>query len=78
LPRRSLAYGNSRFCFEEGTKPADEHHLQACPTLSKPYLVSHDKLLPFTNYCIQHAGIGNKLVTAFAATWIDYVTSEEI
>jgi hypothetical protein len=22
----------------------------------------------FSNYCIQHAGIGNKLVTAFAAT----------
>jgi hypothetical protein len=31
----------------------------------------------FTNYCIQHAGIGNKLVTAFAATKINYVAREE-
>jgi hypothetical protein len=31
----------------------------------------------FSNYCIQHAGIGNKLVTAFAATWIDYVAREK-
>jgi hypothetical protein len=28
LPLRSLAYENSRFCFEEDTKPAHEHHLQ--------------------------------------------------
>jgi len=29
LPRRSLAYGNSRFCIFKVTKPAHEHHLQA-------------------------------------------------
>jgi hypothetical protein len=29
LLRRSLAYGNSRFCFLKFTKPAHVHHLQA-------------------------------------------------
>jgi hypothetical protein len=29
LPERTLAYGNSRFCFFKFTKPAHEHHLQA-------------------------------------------------
>ena len=31
LPRRSLAYDNSRFCIFKFTKPADDHHLQVFP-----------------------------------------------
>jgi hypothetical protein len=54
LPRRTLAYGNSRFCIEKITKPADEHHLQVSPRFCKPAFAYRDNFRPSNHYCAQH------------------------
>jgi hypothetical protein len=56
------------FVWEEYTKPAHERHLQACQKDLQAYFSYRMTGSSTLGYCSQHAGIGNKLVTAFAAT----------
>jgi hypothetical protein len=57
------------FAFWKIAKPADEHHLQASPKLSKPYSHAPRQIPGYLEITTpNNAGKGKKLVTAFAAT----------
>jgi hypothetical protein len=57
------------FAFWKFAKPADEHHLQACPTRCKPYSQVPRQIPDYLEITTpNNAGKGKKLVTAFAST----------
>ncbi len=64
------------FVLEEDTKPVHDRHMQALKVSPQAFLGFSMTDLNTPGYCSKHAGIGNKLVTSFAATQINYFTGD--
>ena len=65
------------FVMEEDTKPAHERHMQALKGPEQALLLYRMTDSSTLGYCSKHAGIGKKLVTAFAAAKTIHFTRDE-